>query len=173
MDPGSLEEHFQKEKNERAQEALPRGGSSHRDQPAKPRPKLQEVSKTPAQQKKEVIPNPAQPKKEAGGVLLPKASPQGAVEEDTDESGPEESEACSEYGEAEEEDRCSESSYAEKEADYGSSEDECYQIDSRRGSLQARSLVAPSTFRNRRCKEVPKAAKPVGEPLRVEDFVPE
>lgn len=88
------------------------------------------------------------------------------VEDETDESGLEESEACSECGETiDEEDVYSESSFAEKEADYGSSEDECYQIEGRR-----LPQVRPPIFRIRRPNNV---SRPVNECLKEEEFVAE
>lgn len=154
-DEGSLEEHFQKELKDRAHpKESPNSSEPVRSHQPKVDPKVDD-----------------QPRKAAAKVPEPpKVRP---PDDDSDDSGAEESEACSDFGTmsdtvGEEDDMFSETSYAEREADYGSSEDECYQIDSKR-SIQQR----PFGIRSRRT--IARQMIPMNNvhTLKEEDFVPE
>lgn len=78
-------------------------------------------------------------------------------------------ESVSELGDMNDEDeKCSETSFAEREAaDYGSSEDECYQIPSKREPLQAR------LFSLRPKRSIASVVRSSTQALQEEEFVPE
>lgn len=88
-------------------------------------------------------------------------------DDETDGSCVDESDtACSDFEDTcDEDEKCSETSFADREADYGSSEDEYYQIDSRR-----LPQVRPLSFRPRQSAVVVPAP---GIMLEEEEFVPE
>jgi hypothetical protein len=153
---GSLEDHFQKELKDRGHITQDsncedkRNGSSGQTRAPK---KMQTHVTTPTAE-------------------LPKVRPS---DNESDDSGVDESEACSDFGTmsdavGDEDDGFSEASYAEREADYGSSEDECYQID---GKRVAHNTQRAFSIRSRRSIVRPILNNVHVHTLKEEDFVPE
>jgi hypothetical protein len=176
---GSLEEHFQKELKDRGhlcEEKRPTDGNLQQ-KPQKPQKPPNPLNPPNPPNTPNPPESPKSPKSRASKVdeqrkTIPKAEP--PRDDDSNDSGVDESEACSDFGTmsdaiGDEDDMFSETSYAEREADYGSSEDECYQIDGRKlphsgqraFSIRTRKSFVRQTILNN------------VHALKEEDFVPE